>query len=143
MSEGEVWMPDPLCRVGPAPDGESAHVLRDPTGHRVELVIEAIVDCLPADGRERYLAFLTDLIEKPEEIWVMPLKKAGSRATLFLRKYVKLYEVEGKNVGIVLSAEASGTNAYFAGFDVVEDINPARAGFLRYSATDPRYGGVS
>ena len=143
MSDNREWLPNPLCRLGPAREGESAHILWDPTGHRVELVVEAIVDCLPTDGRERYLALLTDIIEKPEEVWLIPLKKADSRAVLFLRKYVKLYQAEGKNVGLVLSTEVRGTNAYFAGFDVVEDINQVRTGFLRYSATDPGYGGVS
>lgn len=79
--------------------GGTERVFTDPLGERIA-VTGAIVDHLLEDaarwnGRERYLPFIPELIESPQEIWVGFAEEAATGRVSIRRRYVSVYAVPG------------------------------------------------
>lgn len=115
--------------LGPLPSYVS-----DPTGFSV-LLDSRLFDHLSPDGRERFLSWLPDLIQSPEEIWLVPMKKSGGNAVVFRQIYLKLYSV-GKQRPVVFVAEFHRgvlVGLTFFPTDIARLNKVLRKGILRYS----------
>lgn len=77
-----------------------AHLV-DPTGLAV-LVDRGLLDHLARDGRERYLAWLPDLVERPAEVWLVPMQHG--RRVVFRHHYLKVYRL-GRDRHVLFVAE--------------------------------------
>ncbi len=108
-------------------------LLVDPTGLPV-LVDRGLVGHLKGDGRERFLAWLPDLVRTPQEVWLLPLQH--ERRVVFRQRYLKVYR-EGRDRHLVLSAEVH--RGVLVALTFVESRDYAylqnqRVGFLRWVA---------
>lgn len=108
-------------------------LLVDPTGLPV-LVDRGLVDHLKGDGRERFLAWLPDLVQSPQEVWLLPLQH--ERRVVFRQRYLKVYR-EGRDRHLVLSAEVHRGALVALTFVESRDyayLQNQRVGFLRWVA---------
>ena len=108
--------------------------LKDPTGLPV-VVDRRLVDHLKPDGRERFLAWLDDLVQDPEELWLVPMRRAGGRRVVFRQRYLKVYRY-GRKRHVVLVLEFH--RGVLVGVTFIESRSPSylqnmRKGFLRYA----------
>ncbi len=111
--------------------------LEDPT--RLPVVVDRrLIDHLQPDGRERFLAWLDDLITDPEELWLVPMKRVGGRRVVFRQVYLKVYTYteQGKRRPVIFVAEFHrgvlvGLTAYAT--DEKRLARSLRRGFLRYA----------
>ncbi|MCX7851041.1 PBECR2 nuclease fold domain-containing protein, partial [Thermus sp.] len=106
-------------------------LLTDPTGLGV-LIDRRLLDHLARDGRERFLAWLPDLVSRPQEIWLLPLRH-GRRVT-FRPHYVKVYR-GSRDRHVLLVAEFH--RGVLVGLTMLETgkyayLQSKRAGFLRW-----------
>jgi len=108
-------------------------LLVDPTGLPV-LVDRGLVGHLKGDGRERFLAWLPDLVQSPQEVWLLPLQH--ERRVVFRQRYLKVYR-EGRDRHLVLSAEVHRGALVALTFVESRDyayLQNQRVGFLRWVA---------
>ncbi len=108
--------------------------LRDPSGLAV-VVDSRLLEHLRPDGRERFLAWLGDLITDPEELWLVPMKRTGGRRVVFRQRYLKVYR-DGRKRHLIFVAEFH--RGVMVGFTFFETRYPnylqnMRKGFLRYA----------
>jgi SPP1 gp7 family putative phage head morphogenesis protein len=89
--------------------GGSERIFQDATGERV-LVTEGIAKHYAAryargrrDGRERFLTFLPETLEKPQEIW-MGFEVNQRGLVRLRRRYLRVIEVELDGVPVLLTA---------------------------------------
>lgn len=99
-------------------------LLTDPTGLGV-LIDRRLLDHLAQDGRERYLAWLPDLVGKPQEIWLVPLRHG--RRVVFRVRYVRAY----RDVALVAETHR-GILIRLAPLPSLEALSGERMGFLRW-----------
>ena len=66
------------------------------------LVDRGLLDHLARDGRERYLAWLPDLVERPAEVWLVPMQHG--RRVVFRHHYLKVYRL-GRDRHVLFVAE--------------------------------------
>ena len=107
-------------------------LLVDPTGLPV-LVDRGLVGHLKGDG-ERFLAWLPDLVQSPQEVWLVPLQH--ERRVVFRQRYLKVYR-EGRDRHLVLSAEVHRGALVALTFVESRDyayLQNQRVGFLRWVA---------
>ena len=108
--------------------------LKDPTNLPV-VVDRRLIDHLQPDGRERFLAWLDDLIQDPEELWLVPMRRAGGRRVVFRQRYLTVYRY-GRKRHVVLVLEFH--RGVLVGVTFIESRSPSylqnmRKGFLRYA----------
>lgn len=108
--------------------------LEDPTGMTVILDDEFLRHLKP-DGRERFLSWLPDLVRKPEEVWLVPMRKVTGRAVAFRIRYVKVYRDERQRNVLFVGEFQKGV--LVGGYTFFESrqasyLNAQRIGFLRF-----------
>lgn len=109
--------------------------VQDPTGAGV-ILSEDLLRHVKADGRERFLSLLPDVIANPFEVWLMPLRDVATGTIAFRTHYIKRYQ-DARNRNMLFVAEMQ--RGVWTGYTMLEtekpkSINKKRAGFLRYGA---------
>jgi len=112
--------------------GSLPALLVDPTGLPVLVDRGLVSHFRGGDGRERFLAWLPDLVQSPQEVWLVPLQH--ERRVVFRQRYLKVYR-EGRDRHLILSAEVH--RGVMVALTFIETRNYAylqnqRAGFLRW-----------
>jgi len=110
---------------------------RDPTGLPV-VVDSRLVDHLKPDKRERFLSWLPDLVQDPEEVWLVPMRRPGRRRVVFRQVYVKVYAYteQGKRRPVLFVAEFHRgvlVGLTFYATDEKRLVRSLRKGYLRYA----------
>lgn len=108
--------------------GGDEAIFVDPTGERVSIT-QALADHWlergrQLDGREAYLPFLREVIERPQEIWVGFGRSSDSGRVLMRRRYVRIFQLSKKR-SISLITDLDG--GIFSGFTFF----PADTGYAR------------
>ena len=107
--------------------GKLPAYITDPTGFSVVLDRE-LLDSIALDGREQYLSWLPDVIQDPEEKWLVPVRNENT--VVFRQRYVKSYRnSSGRTLGFVVEFH----RGVMVAMDVGVDLKEARWGFLRYA----------
>ena len=102
----------------------------DPTNSSVVLD-SRLLDRIPADGRERYLAWLPDIIQSPQEIWLVPMRRVGGNSVVFRVVYVASYRV-GRRVITVAAEFHRGILSDLRVYSGKSEPDESRRGILRY-----------
>ena len=118
----------------------------DPGSTRLPVVDSRPVDHLKSDKRERFLSWLPDLVQDPEEVWLVPMKRPSGRRVVFRPRYLKVYRY-GRNRYLIFVTEFH--RGVLVGFTFFETrsaryletrsaryLQNARKGFLRYGKAE-------
>jgi len=94
-----------------------------------------LVDHLKPDKRERFLSWLPDIVQDPEEVWLVPMKRRDGRRVVFRQRYLKIYR-HGRKRHTVLVLEFH--RGVLIGVTFIESkaanyLQNMRKGFLRYA----------
>lgn len=108
--------------------------LKDPTSLPV-IVDSRLLDHLVPDKRERFLSWLPDLVQDPEEVWLVPMRRVGGRRVVFRQRYLKVYRFGRKRHAVLVLEFHRGV---LVGVTFIESrsasyLQNMRKGFLRYT----------
>ncbi len=108
--------------------------LKDPTSLPV-IVDSRLLDHLVPDKRERFLSWLPDLVQDPEEVWLVPMRRVGGRRVVFRQRYLKVYRFGRKRHAVLVLEFHRGV---LVGVTFIESrsasyLQNMRKGFLRYA----------